>query len=218
MVKPTSRHWFAVVAACLGVSLTPALRGKDSQVKELSHAIDTAALAAVGDGVDFTSNAMWRANRMCGVNCLYLIARSHQVKVNYEALAAELLSQGNLPSLRDIVDSGQNLGLDLVAVKLTPDDLRQAAMPLIAHLDVRLADGLPNGHFVVVTSASADQISYIDGTTAEVVVEPPGKFTSEWSGYAVVDGGRSKPRLISAILVIAMCVLLGTVVGRKAWR
>ena len=90
-------------------------------------------------------------------------------------------------SLYGIQQVAAQYGLNLVAAKLTYEDLRQQQGSTIVHLDL----GNGKGHFVVVTHATEDTVTYIDNGILRAASRE--EFESEWRGYGLTkESGSAK--------------------------
>ena len=153
------------------------------------------------------SDQVWRSERVCGVNALYFLLRAADVEAEYAVLSDRLLDRSDaLPSLADLKSEASRWGTTLRIARFAPDDLRAAPKPIVAHLDAVAASGEISGHFVVVTAADEEGVTYVDGSTAETREMDWPLFKRGWSGHVAhlvpptLHGWDVFPALVAGIL------------------
>ena len=154
-------------------------------------------------------NILWRAERVCGVNCIYLLLRHFDRQADYGALETELV-RDDFTSLVDLKRAATTRGLATTIAKTDHRGLELLPKPLIAHLDIVSPRGVASGHFVLVTQIhQGGNVIYIDGTTAEPRTSSWQDFERDWSGYVVV----TKPFLELSTRMNFIIAGLGALVG-----
>ncbi|RLE37892.1 hypothetical protein DRJ17_05500, partial [Candidatus Woesearchaeota archaeon] len=113
-------------------------------------------------------------------NCAVL-ALSEILNISPDILAQDLAiyTQNGETSLYGIQQVAAEYGLDLSAVELTYQELASIEGPVIVHLN--LENGA--GHYVVVTQATAEEVTYIDNGVTKTASKE--EFEALWSGYAL---------------------------------
>lgn len=129
------------------------------------------------------NGVVWRAERVCGVNCVYFLLRHRDISASYKEVSQSLLQNDTLPSLTDIKKVSQSYGLQLKIGTTTPEGLTAVAFPVIVHLDIVGARGEQGGHFSVVLDCDSEGVKMLDGTSVEVRNMPWRDFNRMWSGY-----------------------------------
>jgi ABC-type bacteriocin/lantibiotic exporter with double-glycine peptidase domain len=77
----------------------------------------------------------------CGLAALAMVARCHGLDVSVESLRQRLVVGETGASLRELQQAALGLGLGCLAVRVSREQLRQVALPAIAHYQ--------SGHYVV---------------------------------------------------------------------
>jgi hypothetical protein len=137
------------------------------------------------EGSSTTANLVWRSGRVCGANCLYLVLRSRDIKVDYCELQGRLLKE-QFASLYDLRDVARQYGIELMLSKLTPNDLRKVPVPAILHLESVTPTGELRRHFITVLALvgkAEESVVYLDGTTAEIVKRSTQSVLKDWTGF-----------------------------------
>jgi len=135
--------------------------------------------AAIGDPRD---TAIWRSERVCGVNCLYLLLRFEGRDVDYLSLQNGLLNE-KPTSLHELKAAAYRHDLDLRLARMKPSDLIGVHKPVVVHLESVDARAQTSGHFVLVTQAYKNGVQYIDGTTTELRSVAWKDFERSWDGF-----------------------------------
>lgn len=133
---------------------------------------------------------VWRSERNCGLNCTYLMLKSHGITTSYDRLKELIPISDFGSSLTDVSDTLTRCGLKNDALRCSPSELAGLEMPVIAHVEFTNSqgvDGLPIGHFVLITAInrSTQEVAYIDGTTAIFFERPIHEFFRSWTGIAI---------------------------------
>jgi hypothetical protein len=179
--------------------------------------IALAVIASTGAGGSQSDPAslVWRTQRMCGVNCLYLFLGFHRVKMSYTELTEELLTTPVWTSLADLQRVASRHGVACAVGRTSPEGLRAISKPLIAHWEQVGPDGTNAGHFVVVTRTTDDLVTYFDGTTAEFEEIHWDKFNARWTGYVLYRPHRAHPPWWAYLGTSALLgVCLGSFINR----
>jgi hypothetical protein len=168
------------------------------------------------DAASTTENAIWRSNRACGANCLYLVLRSKGVDADYSDVQHRLVKK-ELSSLHDLREVARQYGVELVLCKLTPNGLRATPFPVILHLESILPTGVSRNHFIAVLGLEgkegSENVAYMDGTTGEIVKKSKEKLLKDWTGFAAYVS-RPPPSICSSFVGLLGGVVMG---GAIAW-
>jgi Peptidase C39 family len=143
--------------------------------------------AGASQRVELGPNAVWRHDKVCGVNCLYILLRMKGHVANYTSLLDELIvAPGkSVASLADLKEVAGRHGVQCAIGKTTPAGLKGLAPPVIAHLEDVTQNGDNFGHFVLVLKSNDDGVTYLDGSTAETFTKPWQVFERRWSGFVL---------------------------------
>jgi hypothetical protein len=160
---------------------------------------------------------VWRADRVCGLNCLYFLLRSFGKEPDYVSMQGQMLKR-ELTSLYDMKTEAARYGVTLELAKMSLDELRKAPMPAIAHTEVVDVTGHGGGHFVVVVSVGDDHVHAVDGTTAEFRLLPRRDFERTWSGYVAYHKQPAFDSWPTLSLALLGGVVLGTMLDRLLFR
>ena len=117
---------------------------------------------------------IWHSDRVCGLNCLYILLRSQHLDTDYVQLQSELLHSESLTSLTELKESGIRHKLWCELGKTDPEGLASVSKPAIAHLD----NLSPQGRLKVVISLLSWKRHR---GTSKSLMEPRGKF-KQWHG------------------------------------
>lgn len=174
----------------------------------LSFVLGAASAPAAAPIEGDPAKLIWRSERVCGVNCAYLLLKHNGVKADYRALEDELIHE-DLTSLAEIKRTVRQHGLSAIIARTDRRGLAEVPKPLIAHLESVSGRGATNGHFVLVTSTDDQGVHCVDGTTAIPRDIPWPEFETDWSGHIVfIERGRTLQ-----ISMIAVFVALGLTLG-----
>ena len=162
---------------------------------------------------------IWRIQKRCASNCLYLLMKMNRKTVHYQDIERLIPVTENGANLADIRRCATSLGLATEVVKATPEYLARCCLPAIVHMEPEDTSGTM-GHFVVLTVVGPDKVELIDGTTAIVDVIPRDKFNKQWSGFLLItgtpDGGPSQILYAGAALLGALS--LGLAIATKHYH
>ena len=128
---------------------------------------------------------IWRDESRCGINCAYMFLKMSDVNVEYMGVYEDLNSNGQGTSLNKLKNYLGKFGQDLIASKITPEELKNLSLPFIAFTEPEGGIEHPLGHFVIVVEVTGSGLTTIDGTTAVVERIAIGDFKSKWSGVVL---------------------------------
>ena len=155
-----------------------------------------------------TVNLNWRAARVCGVNCVYLLLRHFNQAVEYQKLEADLL-RDDITSLADLKRAATSRGLATQVLRTDRDGLDRLPRPMIAHLDHVSPQGETSGHFVLILKNEGENgVACIDGTTAEPRTIPWSEFERDWSGHVLATFAPT-PSSSAGLLICGTALWLG---------
>ena len=138
--------------------------------------------AAVPQAGGADSLDLWRTPKQCGRNAAYMLIKLFGISADYRSMASEIPVFEGGSRLSDIARSVRARGLDVRAVRATPDSLERIPLPAIAHSEEETGQG----HYVVLLRVSPESVSLIDGTTARYAELERDKFHELWSGHLLV--------------------------------
>src|SRR6266404_69007 len=95
-------------------------------------------------------NIVWRSERSCGLNCLYVLLGTHNIDVDYYRLATEVIRGEDYTSLTELRLASNRHGLAVNLGRSNPEGLMRLPMPVIAHLELMSPRADTPGHFVLV--------------------------------------------------------------------
>jgi hypothetical protein len=148
---------------------------------------------------------VWRSERACGVNCVYLMLGYFDKDVRYEKLERDLwIEQGRLNSLTDLKRELVASGLSVMIARADREALKTGPLPVIAHMEVVTGRGDKKGHFVLVTIADDNDVSYVDGTTAVPQTVPWREFERDWTGYVLIHDRPGAGWLLRSAVFVAV--------------
>lgn len=155
---------------------------------------------------------------MCGVNCLYALLRAYGVEdVSYGDLTDEVMATQADTSLTDIRRAAARRGLRCAIGKADLAGLKASAKPVIAHCEQVDPTGIQSGHFVLVVGTGTDEVTFLDGTTAQLGQLPWHEFQRRWSGYIIyADAGAWWPPWAVLVACLPLGVTAGVLIDRFA--
>ncbi len=129
------------------------------------------------------SNPHWRSELSCGVSCSYMLLRIHGREASYPDVM-KLVPIGEAgSSLLDMARGCEKLGLRTEAVCLSPTELKQVALPMIAHVSQTNGEG----HYVVILGMDDKNVQFLDPVAAPGPMEMTrAEFFRRWTGNALV--------------------------------
>lgn len=147
---------------------------------------------------------------MCGPFAIWCLASLCDVKVDKDTILAMHPSHPEGLSLSEVQERCGEIGLPVAVRKLTLDELFDQPRPVIAltrwHED--------SSHYVVVLSASPDEMRVFEPTTAKIVDIVPHRFPVMWDGYTVVPlSAWERARVPVAIGVLCLGAVTAAVYG-----
>ena len=166
-----------------------------------------------------SDRAIWRANALCGNNCLYVMLRMKSKAVDYNEIAGLLADKGPNVSLADLKRLSHRYGLWCEMGKGGRKELEELAKPVIAHLEPLRPDDAIKGHYVLVLAVDEKHVSYLDGTTAVISEMEWRPFLKRWSGYFLFtpDRDTSLPAM-DGILTLCGGLICGGLIDRFVLR
>jgi hypothetical protein len=175
--------------------------------------------SGAGGPVDDGSGAVWRAERACGANSLYIVLRLAGKHPAYEELS-QMLVKDKAPTLDELRRAARYWGVDLALARLTREELRRAPLPLIAHFEGVGSDGRFGGHFVVVVETNDSEVNFIDGTHGGALSKSWHDFGRLWSGYVAYAEPHAfrwgiVPGALSGVVAFSLgWIVVGVIRGR----
>jgi ABC-type bacteriocin/lantibiotic exporter with double-glycine peptidase domain len=167
----------------------------------------TAALLAFAGAISSAAPPappeQWRNDNACGVNCLYVLLKLSDVKVDYGALFARLLRGERETSLLDLQRVAGEYGLRCEGGRSTPQGLQSARGAVICHTENAITG---KGHFVLVLRADEDGVVTMDGTTCLLRRASWSTFRTTWSGYVLFPKESSTARVAGVATFAASLV------------
>ncbi len=142
----------------------------------------------------------WRNINRCGANSVFAFLEMLGVDSSYDELVDELEVSKQGATLKDLRDSVAKRGVRCRLVKATPEELTDIPIPAIAHFQV-FKD---SGHYVVIVMSEKENISCIDGTTAQLSHWKPQEFHERWSGYLLVPDERTSYASLGWMIGVAL--------------
>lgn len=146
---------------------------------------------AVGDTVQ-----RWRVAEHDGLNCLYLLLRLADSRVEYgDLLALSANATTRRLSLDHLQRAARELGMETAVTKRRPTYHTPAHLPLIAHIDGARPDG---GEFVLVVGRSRSKLRIVRGGTMTLADVSMDEFLRDWSGFVLERAAGSLVRVAFA--------------------
>lgn len=158
---------------------------------------------------------IWRSERACGLNCLYVLLGAYNIPVEYEELTAETLRKEKYTSLTDLKEAAKRYGLNGMLGKTDPDGLAKLPKPIIVHMDVVRQRTGSTGHFVLVLRTTPQSVECMEGTSGSILNMPWREFQRCWSGHVMyVSNGEHSVSLFSMALSILVGVFCAVLIDR----
>jgi ABC-type bacteriocin/lantibiotic exporter with double-glycine peptidase domain len=177
---------------------------------------DPAALEPAATGhvpAEWRLEAPFQSGLHCGPNSLYLLLRLSGIAVSREEVErlVPLTSAGC--TLDDLRRAAPGLGLNVEIRKVTPDEVKDLAKPLIAHFFAPAAAlGAPaneRDHFAVVTRILPDGgFQSIDSNNLTTTTYLNNNFARNFSGYCLIVRPSLISRFVESRTAWLACVLL----------
>jgi hypothetical protein len=120
----------------------------------------------------------------CGLNCLFIVLKSHAVDVSFAALRGVLNpSKDGESSVADLERAAKSLGLEPVSARVDFSVLSRVPCPAIVQLRSRSPQSSAS-HYVVLMGLHRDGVITIDAP-ASATLHPYGEFQADWTGVVV---------------------------------
>jgi len=156
---------------------------------------------------------IWRSEKSCGLNCLYVMLGVYQLPVDYARLTSEVITSEPGTSLTTLKTVARRYGLSAELGKTDPEGLTRLPKPFIAHLDLAIQQGEIPGHFVLVLKTTSDEVEFMDGTSGAIRGTSWREFQRHWSGHVMYVSHRERFFSTgSVVLLIVAGVFAGVVV------
>lgn len=199
------------IIACLGTLAVP----ERDECRSVRGEAPSSSQPSSEDVVSSEDRDIWRIQKRCGVNSVYLFARLLGHSVRYDDVLDAIYIGKEGTSMADMKAYLRTMGLNAEIIKTTPGYLKTCRLPVVAMLE---RGGKTENHFSVVLAVSPSTVRLIDGTTGAVTVQTVGQFNEQWRGFLLVDrGGWNWGRWFSVA-----SILVGTVTIAHAffcfWR
>lgn len=127
--------------------------------------------------------ADWQRPEVCGLNCLFVFLRLHDVAVDHGELLRLPMEPGGV-TLADLCEISDRYNFATQVVFATPRELERLTLPAIAQVGSKHGDD----HFVVLISLTRGTVRLLDGSSGTIQVMPLRDFELKWSGYLLVPG------------------------------
>jgi hypothetical protein len=158
---------------------------------------------------------VWRVGNKCGVNVIYLMASLLASKPDYEQVERLVPVDEKGTTLAQMREGARRFGLRLEIVKGTPAALLACRFPVIAHWEEEQG---ATGHYVIVLAANADEVQYIDGTTALIATVSMSDFLRKWTGFLLLPSeGPGWRAALPAIAVLGASLFVCTLLLGRRW-
>ncbi|MGH2510780.1 MAG: cysteine peptidase family C39 domain-containing protein, partial [Ktedonobacteraceae bacterium] len=154
---------------------------------------------------------IWRSEKACGLNCLYVLLGIHDIPLDYERLTTEMMEEERkYTSLTHLKLMAKKYGLTASIGKTDPSGLMSLSKPIVAHWDIMSQKGESPGHFVLVLKTDSENIEFMDGTSGVLRSISWREFQRRWSGY-VMFASRADP--FSSWIFPSLSILGGAFIG-----
>jgi ABC-type bacteriocin/lantibiotic exporter with double-glycine peptidase domain len=157
-----------------------------------------------------------RMMTICGPNSLYLLLRINGIDLKYSDLEARLAMETHGANLHSMKQTAAVFGLSGRVRKCTLNSLKNANLPVIAHLAQGFRIGDLGRHYILILSATPSGIEFIDGTTGARDEVSLGKFKSSWSGYILEVTPDS--HLLTFSMMAQLCLVICALMAFKQMR
>lgn len=121
----------------------------------------------------------WRQSKRCGVNCLYVLLRSHGIEVAYDRLVDEVAIGDKGTTLAELSRVARAHGINLLPMRATRESIRDWALPAVLHLERQNFER----HYVLLLRVESEEYTILDCTTGQMSIWGEGEFRDKWSGY-----------------------------------
>lgn len=158
-------------------------------------------LDAMPSQIPVGTNEPWRNPRFGGANALFIYMRVYGKHIDYDALRKEskqLLDTNKEESMFVLKELAARHGFHLEAKKLTVDQLKASAKPILVHMDGETPE---EGAFLLVLEMNANTVFLVNGTTATINSVSLEDFRRVWTGVALTRIRDS--RKIAAVFLVA---------------
>lgn len=134
-------------------------------------------------GSDDADVGIWRNTNHAGSNALFLFLKIHGESPSAEAIEELEYRRGNPTNISDLLGFAKDLGYQLEARQISPDDFSKLPLPAIVHLD---SDNVDKGYITLLLQVDAHRVIYMDGGSASVSTMNREHFLRQWTGVAVI--------------------------------
>lgn len=148
------------------------------------------------------NDKIWRTQKQCGINALYMALRLRGYKVSYGEIETSLPVKAAGISIIDLRDCAKSFGADASILKVPIDQINSVPRPFIAHFQEE------QGHFVVVLNigrmgdAGGSFVELLDGTTAFHNLMPINQYRKMATGYILALEPQEKNRPLFVVCLI----------------
>lgn len=150
----------------------------------------------------------------CGANALYMLIKIRGGEIDFSALTKLLEQRTAGNSMLELRDAANHFGYRVVIEKRVGFDLEPSVLPVIAYLPSQRPE--LSGHFVVLVAQNAEQITYLDGTTASYVNVRRKWFCEAAPGYIIRYVEAEHAHVLETITFVII-IVLAAVVCRYVW-
>lgn len=122
-----------------------------------------------------------REENDCGVACLEMIARNHNLQVTRKDIITWVSYKGEMTSLKQLSEGLSHLGFHAMAIKVSTEKLvKDISFPCIAHLS--------DNHYVVIYDQVEDNIFIANPALEKNICIDFDVFSNIWSGNLLLLG------------------------------
>ena len=151
---------------------------------------------------------VWRDAAHAGTNSLYCFLKIHGKQIPQSEFETR---EGNAPlpqNVAELIAFARDLGHELEARSVSPDDLAKIPLPAIIHFD---GDDISQGSLNILLQVDSRRFVFMDGATAIVSSVNREPFLRRWSGVVVMfrqERERLSPAVASSVGIVAGFLLV----------
>jgi ABC-type bacteriocin/lantibiotic exporter with double-glycine peptidase domain len=160
----------------------------------------------LGSNIEMSGRISKTNSMTCGLDCLFFVSRSFGKQFTFDELKVRVPIGESGTSMADLQRVSSEMGMELVAVQCSPENLERLTVPAIALLEPDHLTGI--NHFIVITKVQSDFIELFDPSVNMTGQMERSQFARSSTGYFLNKPAALYPNLLVWISVGIGLILL----------
>jgi hypothetical protein len=169
------------------------------------------AMASAASSSPDSADAPWHLaskRSYCTINSLYVFAALRGHRLDYHLLEKQVDRSADGMSIIDLKELASTFGINVQVCRSSLAAVRSSSLPAIVHTLRLRGNALDQvGHFVVLLDVGDSRVTYIDGTSGELIHARREWFEDVFTGYLLVDSALLRGPFLADMELLTPCAL-----------